>query len=64
MKDGKHFCGIAHTIQTVSNLLTPDTTVANRESTLELKPPLNREGNTPIESVVAEVNEALSDRID
>jgi hypothetical protein len=44
--------------------MTPDTTVANRESTLELKPPLNREGNTPIESVVAEVNEALSDRID
>jgi hypothetical protein len=47
MKDGKHFCGIAHTIQTVSNLLTPDTTVANRESTLELKPPLNREGLAP-----------------
>jgi hypothetical protein len=50
MKDGKHFCGIAHTIQTVSNLLTPDTTVANRESTLELKPPLNREGNAPVEA--------------
>jgi len=47
MKDGKHFCGIAHTIQTVSNLLTPDTTVANRESTLELKPPLTREGTVP-----------------
>jgi hypothetical protein len=50
MKDGKHFCGIAHTIQTVSNLLTPDTTIANRESTLELKPPLNREGTVPVEA--------------
>ncbi len=47
MKDGKHLCGISHTIQTVSNLLTPDTTVANRESTLALKPPLTREGNAP-----------------
>ena len=47
MKEGKHFCGIAHTIQTVSNLMTPDTTVANRESTLELKPPLTREGTVP-----------------
>jgi len=34
-------------MQTVSNLMTPDTTVANRESTLELKPPLTREGTVP-----------------
>jgi hypothetical protein len=30
--------------------LTPDTTVANRESTLELKPPLTREGTVPVEA--------------
>ena len=47
MKEGVHLCGIDHTIRTVSNLLTPDTTVANRESTLELKPPLTREGTVP-----------------
>ena len=69
MKDGKHFCGIAHTIQTVSNLLTPDTTKTERESTLELKPPLTREGTAPesakdLESVISEVEESLSDRID
>jgi hypothetical protein len=48
MKEGQHFCGIAHTIQTVSNMITPDTTNANRESTLELKPPLTREGTVPV----------------
>jgi len=50
MKEGIHLCGLGHMTQTVSNLMTPDTTVANRESTLELKPPLNREGNTPVEA--------------
>jgi len=58
IKDGKHFCGIAHTIQTVSNLMTPDTTVANRESTLELKPPLTREGTVP-QDVPRETIESL-----
>lgn len=47
MKEGIHLCGLGHMTQTVSNLMTPDTTVANRESTLELKPPLTREGTVP-----------------
>ena len=49
MKEGKHFCGVAHVMQTASNLLTPDNARANREPTLELKPPLNREGTKPKE---------------
>jgi len=47
MKDGKHFCGISHTMQSVSNFLTPNNTKSNRESTLELKPPLARDGTAP-----------------
>jgi len=47
MKEGVHLCGIDHALRTASNLLTPDTTVTNRESTLELKPPLTREGTVP-----------------
>ena len=47
MKEGVHLCGIDHTIRTASNLLTPDTTKSGRESTLELKPPLTREGTVP-----------------
>jgi hypothetical protein len=64
MKGGKHFCGLDHAFRHASSVMTPDHTDANRESTYELKPPLTREGTVPIESVVAEVNEALSDRID
>lgn len=44
MRMGKHFCGVAHAIQYASYILTPDTTNAKRESTLELKPPLTRDG--------------------
>lgn len=47
MKEGKHLCGLAHMSQHVSNVLTPDETKADRESTLELKPPLTREGTKP-----------------
>lgn len=47
MKNGKPYCGLSHAFLAASNILTPDTTVANRESTLELKPPLNREGLAP-----------------
>jgi hypothetical protein len=57
MKEGKHLCGIGHTIQTVSNLLTPDTTKSDRESTLELKPPLKRDGTASAES--KEITETL-----
>lgn len=44
MEEGKHFCGLAHAFQFASKVLTPDETKADRESTLELKPPLTREG--------------------
>lgn len=44
METGKHFCGLNHAFLHASKLLTQDTTVADRESTLELKPPLTREG--------------------
>ena len=45
MEDGKHFCGVAHTMAFVSKELTPETPQdKDRESTLELKPPLTREG--------------------
>jgi hypothetical protein len=64
MEEGKHFCGLDHAFRYASNVMTPNHTDANRESTLELNPPLNREGTKPIESVVAEVEESLSDRID
>ena len=48
MEDGYRFCGIAHTMNYVSKALTPDTPPdPARESTLELKPPLNREGKEP-----------------
>jgi hypothetical protein len=33
--------------QYVSKVMTPDGTDPNRESTLELKPPLTREGTVP-----------------
>lgn len=39
MKEGLHLCGNDHMIRTVSRLTTIDITDANRESTLELKPP-------------------------
>lgn len=41
---GKHFCGIAHMTLYVSNLVTPDNTKPDRESTLRLQPPLTRHG--------------------
>ncbi len=44
VKRGKHFCGVAHALLYVSSLLTPDKTDLRRESTLELKPPLKRDG--------------------
>ena len=47
MKNGKHLCGLAHMSQYVSQVMTPDTTDPNRETTLELKPPLTREGTKP-----------------
>ena len=47
MKNGKHFCGIEHALRNASSVLTPDTTDRQRESTLELKPPLTREGTVP-----------------
>ncbi len=47
MKNGKHLCGLAHMTQYVSKVMTPDGTDPNRETTLELKPPLTREGTKP-----------------
>ena len=47
MKDGKHFCGLGHMMHYVSGIMTPDETDRNRESTLELKPPLTRQGTAP-----------------
>ncbi len=38
MKTGKRFCGLNHAFGYVSKVLTPDTTKAGRESTLDLKP--------------------------
>lgn len=40
---GRHFCGLLHTLNFISQALTPDKTDPHRESTLELKPPLTRE---------------------
>lgn len=50
MKNGRHFCGIQHALLHASNVLTPDKTDPNRESTLELKPPLTRDGTKPEET--------------
>ena len=48
MEQGFHFCGVAHTMAFVSKKLTPETTQdPARESTLELKPPLTRDGREP-----------------
>ena len=44
MENGQHFCGLDHAFRYVSNAITPDTTKVNRESTLELKPPITRDG--------------------
>ena len=53
MRTGRHFCGVAHAIQYASSVLTPDTTNMKRESTLELKPPLTRDGaESPAEPTV------------
>ena len=48
MDNGYHFCGQGHTINFVSKTLTSGHTPdPSRESTLELKPPLTREGTVP-----------------
>ena len=47
MRKGKHLCGLDHMTQYVSKILTPDGTDPKRETTLELKPPLTREGTAP-----------------
>ncbi len=45
MDNGYHYCGLAHAIASVSRELVPHHTPdPKRESTLELKPPLTREG--------------------
>ena len=54
MKNGKHFCGLAHAFQHASKVLTPDETKPDRESTLELRPPLTREGTKPEEVTTQE----------
>lgn len=48
---GKKFCGHAHMMNYVSRIMTPDNTKPDRESTLELKPPLTRDGSTPEENL-------------
>jgi hypothetical protein len=58
MMNGKHVCGLEHAFYCASNMMTPDTTDANRESTLVLAPPLTREGvATPPPAPVAVVEE-------
>lgn len=48
MEEGHHFCGLAHTIKFVSKVLTPDTpSNPDRESTVVLNPPLDRDGKSP-----------------
>ena len=47
-EEGRQFCGLAHTMNFVSHALTPHNRPdPNRESTLELKPPLDRDGKAP-----------------
>ena len=43
----KHFCGVDCLMRYISSLVSRDSTNANRESTLELKPPLTRDGSMP-----------------
>lgn len=50
MKNGKHFCGFDHMNRYVSKILNPDETNPERESTLELKPPLTRDGENQIDT--------------
>ena len=45
MREGKHFCGVAHALNHMSHSIGPDETDRERESTLELKPPLARDGS-------------------
>ena len=54
MKNGKHCCGLGHAFQFASKVLTPDETNPDRESTLELRPPLTREGTKPEEVTTQE----------
>lgn len=46
IKRGKHFCGGAHALHYASKMMTPDGAKQNRESTLDLKPPLSRDGES------------------
>lgn len=57
MKIAKHFCGLGHALQFVSKVLTPDETAPDRESTLDLKPPLTREGVAPEQVLVEQETE-------
>ena len=45
MKNGKHFCGYDHAGKHLSKIFSPDLADPNRESTLELKPPITRENS-------------------
>lgn len=42
----KHFCGADCLMKYISSLVSGDSTDADRESTLELKPPLARDGSS------------------
>jgi hypothetical protein len=57
MRTGKHFCGLNHAFAYASNVLTPDTTRADRESTHELKP-------LPLEGPAARQDEVSIDPTD
>lgn len=56
MKTGKRVCGLDHAFRCASNILTPDTTKVDRESTLVLAPPVNSDGthNPPQPAPVVE----------
>lgn len=44
----QHFCGVGCLMKHVSSLVSQDTATVNRESTLELKPPLARDGSVTL----------------
>ncbi len=56
MKTGNRVCGLDHAFRCASNILTPDTTKVDRESTLVLAPPVNSDGtvNPPLPVPVVE----------
>jgi hypothetical protein len=62
MVNGKHVCGLEHAFKCASNMLTPDTTDPDRETTLVLAPPLTREGTVPVSpAAVEETSEPKGD---